>query len=186
MAWTHRPCTWNHIRPSSAPHQILTVRHSPSPVSSCRPLVSFVSNPRITVGFRTDPGPSFFNDPRPCTTDNQGWTAFEVVTIQLNTSFAPSGRFPVYSNKSLPDINGTETRIGYDAAACLQKYESWIIEAYHTSSGSSSLLQVVGKVDDSTSPSPGLKSQTPDISIRRERTPHSSQLTLTALIRRRV
>ena len=85
----------------------------------------------------------------------QGWTTVETVLIRLNTSFTPSGRFPVYySNASLPDANGVATRIGYDAAVCVQKYEPWIIEAYNTSVGSPSALRIVEKEYAGTSSPP--------------------------------
>lgn len=76
---------------------------------------------------------------------DQGWTTVETVLIRLNTSFTPSGRFPVYSNQSVPDADGVESRIGYDAAVCVQKYEPWIMEAYNTSIGSPTALRIVEK-----------------------------------------
>ena len=76
---------------------------------------------------------------------DRGWTTVETVLIRLNTSLTPSGRFPVYSNKSVPDANGVATRIGYDAAVCVEQYEPWIIEAYNTSVGSPALMQIVEK-----------------------------------------
>jgi len=82
---------------------------------------------------------------------DQGWTTVETVLIRLNTSFTPSGRFPVYSNESLPDADGAETRIGYDAAVCVEKYEPWIIEAYNTSIGSPTALRIVERGDGITS-----------------------------------
>jgi len=72
-----------------------------------------------------------------------GWTTVETVLIRLNTSYTPSGRFPVYSNESVPDVNGVGTRIGYDAAVCVEKYDPWIIEAYNTSIGSPITLKIV-------------------------------------------
>jgi len=88
-------------------------------------------------------------------TDDQGWTTVETVLIRLNTSYTPSGRFPVYSNHSLPNDHGVETRIGYDAVVCVQKYEPWIIEVYNISVGSPSVLRIVGKWCGDTSPLPG-------------------------------
>lgn len=82
---------------------------------------------------------------------DQGWTTVETVLIRLNTSFTPSGRFPVYSNQSVPDANGVESRIGYDAAVCVQKYEPWIVEAYNTSIGSPTTLRIIEKGDGSAS-----------------------------------
>jgi hypothetical protein len=81
----------------------------------------------------------------PDTSDYPGYTAVETVVIRLNTSFTPNGRFPVFSNRTMPDVNGTETRIGYDAAVCLQKYEPWIVETYNTSIVSPTTLRIVDK-----------------------------------------
>lgn len=85
---------------------------------------------------------------------DRGWTTVETVLIRLNTSFTPSGRFPVYSNESLPDANGVETWIGYDAAVCVEKYEPWIIEAYNMTIGSPTALRIIDRGDGSTSLSP--------------------------------
>ena len=74
---------------------------------------------------------------------DQGWTTVETVLIRLNTSYTPSGRFPIYLNGSGPDANGMGTRIGYDAAACVERYDPWIVEAYNTSVGSPTILRIV-------------------------------------------
>ncbi|KAF9778318.1 hypothetical protein BJ322DRAFT_492827 [Thelephora terrestris] len=73
----------------------------------------------------------------------QGWTTVETVLIRLNTSYTPSGRFPVYSNESVPDAHGMGTRIGYDAAVCVERYDPWIVEAYNTSVGFPATLRIV-------------------------------------------
>lgn len=65
---------------------------------------------------------------------SQGWTTIETTLVRLNTSYVPSGKFPVYGPPT-PDINGSETRIGYDVAICLERYEPWIIETYNSSIG---------------------------------------------------
>jgi len=90
----------------------------------------------------------------PPAADNQGWTAVDTVIIRFNTSLTPSGSFPVYSDQPLPNHNATQNRIGYDAAVCLQRYEPWITEAYHASTGSTSALRVVEKGGGSISSSP--------------------------------
>ena len=74
---------------------------------------------------------------------DQGWTTVETVLVRLNTSYTPSGRFPIHSSESVPDANGTETRIGYDAVVCVEKYDPWIVEAYNTSVGSPTILRIV-------------------------------------------
>ena len=66
----------------------------------------------------------------------QGWTTVETVVIRLDTSSAPSGRFPVFLNQTLPNSDWIMNVIGYDAAVCVQKYEPWIVETYNTSIGS--------------------------------------------------
>ena len=116
------------------------------------PLAPFVSNPRTIVPFGDPTG--LAHDVTLCTAcDDQGWAALETVFVKLNTSFTPSGRFPVYSNESWLDNDGVETRIGYDAAVCVQRYEPWIVEAHNTSTGSN-ILRIAGKGDGSTSLSP--------------------------------
>jgi len=73
----------------------------------------------------------------------QAWITIETVLIRLNTEYTPSGRFPVYSN--VTDANGVASRIGYDAAVCMEKYEPWIVEAYNTSVGFPAILRIVEK-----------------------------------------
>ena len=114
------------------------------------PPALFASSPPPTVGFPdSGEGVSLHSmPPERLPVDYQGWTTVETVFIRLNTSFTPSGHFPVYSNKSLPDANGTETRIGYDAAVCVQNYEPWIVEVYNTSyapAPSAFALRIVGE-----------------------------------------
>jgi len=121
------------------------------------PPILFVSNSSTAVkSLDNGIGISFhlipYSEPSP--TDSLGWTTIEAILIRLNTSFAPSGRFPVYSNMSLPDANGTETRIGYDVVVCLHRYEVWIVETYNTSIVPPSVLRIVGKWDGSTPLSP--------------------------------
>ena len=114
------------------------------------PLVFFVSNSnsRTTVDVDNDAVSLHSRDPG-AKLANQGWVTIETVVIQIDTSFAPSGRFPVYFN-----LSGTQTRIGYDTAVCVQLYEPWITEAHNTSTGSPSTLRIVEKGDCSTSLSP--------------------------------
>ena len=122
---------------------------------SSAPLAFFLSNPNITVKW-WDNGVAHSFQTRTIigAIGDQGWVTVETVLIRLNTTYTPSGRFPVYSNESVPDANGVQTRIGYDAAVCVQKYEPWIIEAYNTTIGSPSALRIVDKVYDGTSSLP--------------------------------
>jgi len=121
------------------------------------PLAFFASNPCTTVKWwNNGVGHSFHTRTilDAGSVGNQGWMTAETVLIRLNTSFIPSGRFPVYSNESLPDANRVKTRIGYDAAVCLQRYEPWIIEVHNASIGSPSALRIVGRGYDGTSQLP--------------------------------
>ena len=79
----------------------------------------------------------------------------ETLFIHINTSFAPSGHFPLYSNEwLLVGDNSTEVmssfQIGHDAAVCVQMYEPWIVEAYNTSTGSSFALGIIERGNGST------------------------------------
>ena len=65
---------------------------------------------------------------------DQGWATLETILIRVIDEWVPSGRFPVH-------WSGT----AYDAAVCVQRYESWIIETYNTSVTSPSVLRIVGK-----------------------------------------
>jgi len=62
-----------------------------------------------------------------------GWAGVEIVLVRLNNSFVPAGQFPVFSEVPEVDAGGRETRIGYDAAACVELYEPWVIEVFHNS-----------------------------------------------------
>jgi len=114
------------------------------------PLAFFVPNPYIIAQFNDD-GRSMTIDYIITASGNQGWLVTEIVLIRLNTLSAPSGRFPVYTNVSSPWV---ESRIGYDAAVCVQKYEPWIVEAYNTSITSPSTLRIVEKAYGITSLTP--------------------------------
>ncbi|KAF9647470.1 hypothetical protein BDM02DRAFT_3270255 [Thelephora ganbajun] len=62
-----------------------------------------------------------------------GWTSVEIVLVRLNNSFVPPGQFPVFNEIPEIDAAGRETRIGYDAAVCVELYEPWIIEVFYNS-----------------------------------------------------
>ena len=79
----------------------------------------------------------------------------ETFFVQLNTSRTPSGRFPVYATTQVIEVppDMIDVRVGYDAVVCLQRYEPWIVEAYDTYTGTSSILRVVKEGNDSSPPS---------------------------------
>lgn len=56
-------------------------------------------------------------------------------TSRLNTTYSTSGTFAIYSDDFVLDANGTEMRIGYDAAVCLELYEPYIVETYNSTTG---------------------------------------------------
>ena len=121
------------------------------------PLAFFVSDPRATEAFGNDGqsvSPSSVTISDRYNGGDRGLVTVETVLIRLDTTYVPSGRFPVYSNMSSPHHGGAEIEIGYDAAVCVQMYELWITETYKPSITSPSILRVVEKGCSSTSPSP--------------------------------
>jgi len=109
-------------------------------------LTFFVSNLHTTVAESQNTESVAFGTTVLKATGNQGWTTIETVLVRIDTSFTPSGRFPLYAN--LPD---TQTRIGYDVAVCIQQYEPWMLEVHNASTGSPSALRIVEKGDGSAS-----------------------------------
>jgi len=144
------------IPPCRPPCQMSTPQRYPTSVSSCCPLAFFVPTLRTTARSSNSASGSYLDSNTPYTISNQGWMTVETLFIHINTSFAPSGHFPVYSDEwLLVGENGTEVmssfQIGHDAAVCVQIYEPWIVEAYNTSTGSSFALGIVEKGNGSTS-----------------------------------
>ena len=117
-------------------------------------LACFVPNLRITVKLPDD-GEGFNLHSTYIQSSDQDCTSVETFVLRFDTEDTPSGRFPVYLNKSLPHAGWTPGHvIGYDAAVCIQRYEPWIIEVYNTSIASPSILGIVGKGTFNTSLSP--------------------------------
>lgn len=75
-----------------------------------------------------------------------GWVEIEVLSVRLNTSYTPNGRFPLYGT-ALPDQFGNETRIGYDAAVCVEAYEPWIVETFNATGVPPSSTRIVRRND---------------------------------------
>ncbi|KAK0191490.1 hypothetical protein F5146DRAFT_1048998 [Armillaria mellea] len=84
---------------------------------------------------------------KPVTSGDEGfgWISIEWVLVRLNTTYSPSGTFAAYSTESVLDANGTETRIGYDAAVCLELYEPYIVETYNSTTGLPSSTGVISQ-----------------------------------------
>ncbi|PBK73185.1 hypothetical protein ARMSODRAFT_881019 [Armillaria solidipes] len=88
---------------------------------------------------------SFLSKPVTSGDEGFGWISIEWVLVRLNTTYSPSGTFAAYSNESVLDANGTETRIGYDAAVCLELYEPYIVETYNSTTGLPSSTDVISQ-----------------------------------------
>ena len=73
-----------------------------------------------------------------------GFITVENILVRLNNSYAPNGTFGV-EGISVPDVNGTATFIGYDAAVCLELYEPWVLEVYNSSVGFPNSMRIVDK-----------------------------------------
>lgn len=69
----------------------------------------------------------------------------EGILVRLNTSYAPNGTFSTKRSSSIPDQNGTQTFIAYDAAVCLELYEPWVLEVFNSSSGLPNSLRIVDR-----------------------------------------
>ncbi|KAF9021430.1 hypothetical protein BDZ89DRAFT_1071387 [Hymenopellis radicata] len=74
-----------------------------------------------------------------------GWISVESVMVRLNTTYAPNGTFGTYSDEIIPDVNGQDTRIGYDAAVCLELFEAYIVETYNSTVGLPSTVGIIGR-----------------------------------------
>jgi hypothetical protein len=77
--------------------------------------------------------------------DGGGWASVETLVVRLNTTYAPQGSFSLYSEESIPDRNGQPSRMGYDAAVCVELFEPWVVETYNATTGLPSSLGIVEK-----------------------------------------
>ncbi|KLO16744.1 hypothetical protein SCHPADRAFT_198455 [Schizopora paradoxa] len=74
---------------------------------------------------------SLFSSPVDMGGSGSGWTTIEVVSTRINDTYTPSGTFPLYGDPML-NATGSPTRIGYDAAVCVEAYEPWIVESINS------------------------------------------------------
>jgi hypothetical protein len=74
-----------------------------------------------------------------------GFVTLETALIRINTTFAPHGVFPTLSPIPVPDAQGFDTFLGYDAAVCLQLYEPWILEVYNCTVAPPTSMRIVQK-----------------------------------------
>ncbi|KAL0949830.1 hypothetical protein HGRIS_009865 [Hohenbuehelia grisea] len=91
---------------------------------------------------------SFKSTPLSMGEEGTGFVSLEGVLVRLNTSYTPDGKFPKYSDASIPDATGKQTRIGYDGAMCLQLYEPWIVEVMNSTSGAPTSRRIVRKANE--------------------------------------
>lgn len=54
-----------------------------------------------------------------------GWSMIQLVLVRLNESYAPNGQFYIYRNTT------DGTRIGYDAAICVQEVRPYVLDSYN-------------------------------------------------------
>lgn len=81
--------------------------------------------------------------------DGSGWYEIELHLARLNVAYAPNASFPFLG----PPLEGIDdpvgSRIGYDAAVCIEVYEPWIVEAYNSSSGMLPFTtRIIGRGDE--------------------------------------
>ncbi|QRW22081.1 hypothetical protein RhiXN_09668 [Rhizoctonia solani] len=66
--------------------------------------------------------------------DGNGWVSIEIVMVRLNESYtAPNSSFQVYGELGNRE---NRTRIGFDAAICVEEVRGYVVDAYNSSAGS--------------------------------------------------
>ncbi|KAG8768697.1 hypothetical protein FRC12_005423 [Ceratobasidium sp. 428] len=74
--------------------------------------------------------------------DGNGWLTVEIVMIRLNQSYtAENSSFQVFG-----ELGANRTRIGFDAAICIEEVKGYVLDSYNNSAGSpiSLTLQYTG------------------------------------------
>ncbi|KAK0189510.1 hypothetical protein F5146DRAFT_628992 [Armillaria mellea] len=104
----------------------------------------------------TDNGVAHTLKSKPITMGEEGfgWISIEWVLVRLNTTYALNGTFAAYSDEYVLNENGRETRIGYDAAVCLELYDPYIVETYNSTTGvpsSTGIISQSKEITDSSS-----------------------------------
>jgi len=108
--------------------------------------ISMFSADPAPAGFEDDGLPHSFESLLDTGDDKKnGWIGMEVVLVRLNNSYAHSANFPVWSADPIVDASKFSSRIGYDAAVCVEMYEPWIVEIYNSSLGIPTTMSVVSK-----------------------------------------
>ncbi|KAF4602489.1 hypothetical protein EYR40_005698 [Pleurotus pulmonarius] len=104
----------------------------------------------LTLGGEDLPFTIYYSSPLSMGEDGGGFISLEFVLVRLNTAFTPQGKFPVLSNDTISNADGTESRIGYDAALCLELFEPWVVEAYNSSTGITASTRIINKASTTT------------------------------------
>ncbi|KAK0237149.1 hypothetical protein EDD85DRAFT_599337 [Armillaria nabsnona] len=97
---------------------------------------------------------TFKSNPVTIGEEGLGWISIEWVLVRLNTTYSRDGTFATYSDEYVLDENGTETRIGYDAAVCLELYEPYVVETYNSTTGMPSSTGIISKNEKIVNSSP--------------------------------
>lgn len=70
--------------------------------------------------------------------------------VRLNETYTPEGKFPMYGDPVQIDAATGQsfrdsTRVGYDAAVCLEVYESWVVDTAWTDAAGPTSLGIKAK-----------------------------------------
>ncbi|KAH7338682.1 hypothetical protein B0J17DRAFT_658041 [Rhizoctonia solani] len=66
--------------------------------------------------------------------DGNGWVSIEIIMVRLNQSYtADNSSFQVFGELG---SDQTRTRIGFDAAICVEEVRGYVLDAYNSSAGS--------------------------------------------------
>ncbi|KAJ7087271.1 hypothetical protein B0H15DRAFT_843326 [Mycena belliarum] len=117
---------------------------------------------------------SFKSVPMSMGEDGKGFVSIETLLVRLNTTYTPKGTFLTHTDIPMPDVNGTNTFIGVDAAVCLELYEPWVVETYNNSMGVPSTTRIASKGNAIVDANPAQEINTrpplTDTSLKRELT----------------
>ena len=84
---------------------------------------------------------SFYSSMPTTNESGNGWFGTETVLVRLDNINAPNATFPVWG----AGPGGPTSRIGYDAAVCVEMCEPWIVQIYNSSLGVPTTMTIVNK-----------------------------------------
>ncbi|KAF8604938.1 hypothetical protein BDV93DRAFT_605807 [Ceratobasidium sp. AG-I] len=134
--------------PWTAVNSIFSAMSLPAPNASVFPTVNFTSfmeagdKPNVTVAeseiamtskwWDNGVSHSFNYYPVSRGEDGNGWLTVEIVMVRLNQSYtADNSTFQVFG-----ELGANRTRIGFDAAICVEEVKGYVVDAYNNSAGS--------------------------------------------------